>query len=378
MHTEFPLDSDLIHLNHAGVAPWPRRTVEAIARFAEENMRRGSEAYREWMECETRVRSQLAQLINAPTPEDIALLHSTSEGLSVVAYGLDWKTGENVVFARQEFPSNRLVWESLHDRFGVEARAVDLFATDDPEQALIEKMDTRTRVLAVSSVQYATGLRMNLQRLGKACRERGILFCVDGIQSIGAFEFDVQSIGADFVAADAHKWMLAPEGIALFYARPEARERLRLNQFGWHMVEQQFDFEAKTWTAARSARRFEPGSPNMLGIFALHESLGLILDTGLAAVGENISRNISYLIDKSKDIGLEILSPQEAARRAGIMVFRDPETPSETLYTGLQNRHVLCALRGGGVRFSPHFYTPEAALDEALARVEALRKTQSG
>lgn len=369
---EFPLDPEIVHLNHAGVAPWPRRAVQAVQAFAEENMRRGTLAYRDWLEREASLRARLATLINAPSPDDVALLHSTSEGLSVVAYGLDWREGDNVVFAAQEFPSNRIVWESLAPRFGVEARAVDLSAGETPEDALLARVDGRTRLLAVSAVQYASGLRMDLERLGAACRDRGVLFCVDAIQAIGALPFDAQAVGADFVAADGHKWLLGPEGIALFYCRAELRERLRLQQFGWHMVAQSQDFESRSWSPAASARRFEPGSPNMLGTFALHESVGLLLEIGLDSVAEMISRKTSYLIEIAKLYDLEVLSPTTPDRRAGIVVLRHAAADSQRLYQGLMQAGILCALRAGGVRFSPHFYTPTESIDRALGQLRAL------
>ncbi len=371
MHPEFPLDERLIHLNHAGVAPWPQRTVEALQAFAEENMHWGSRHYVQWARREHELRELLRWLINANSPHDIALLKSTSEALSVVAYGIDWRAGENVVTAQQEFPSNRVVWESLQDRFGVETRLADLSGCEPPEDALFALVDEDTRLLAISSVQYATGLRMDLERIGEFCRERDILFCVDAIQSLGAVPFDVKSCGADFIAADGHKWMLGPEGIALFYCRPELRPTLRLNQYGWHMVEDHEDFDRMDWEAAHSARRFECGSPNTLGIYGLHASLSLIFDTGLDHISEMISRKISYLHENINEMGFESLTLQTPARRAGILTFRHPRLDSRALHHHLKEHDILCALRGGGVRFSPHFYTPDEDLERAI---EALKE----
>ncbi|QKQ26912.1 aminotransferase class V-fold PLP-dependent enzyme [Candidatus Reidiella endopervernicosa] len=156
-HPEFPLEEGLCYLNHAAVAPWPLRTAEAVRRFTEENLHLGSKHYPQWMAVEGLLREQLQRLINAPTADDIALLKNTSEGLSLIAYGLDWLQGENIVIAEQEFPSNRIVWESLASQ-GVETRMVDI-SGDDPEQALIDQMNDQTRLLSVSTVQYGSGLR---------------------------------------------------------------------------------------------------------------------------------------------------------------------------------------------------------------------------
>ena len=213
----------------------------AVQQFAEENMRQGARHYTRWLETEVHLREQCRSLLNAPSADDIALLKNTSEALSVVAHGLAWRTGDNVVISDQEFPSNRIVWQSLQED-GVETRCVDLTRGASPEQALVACMDKHTRLLAVSSVQYASGLRLDLDRLGTLCRDRGVLFCVDAIQSLGALPLDVQACGADFVMADGHKWLLGPEGCAVFYVRSQVRERLRLRQYGWHMVEDHLDF----------------------------------------------------------------------------------------------------------------------------------------
>ncbi|MGI8738809.1 MAG: aminotransferase class V-fold PLP-dependent enzyme [Gammaproteobacteria bacterium] len=366
MHPEFPLAEDIVHLNHAGVGPWPRRTIDAIARFADENMRLGSRHYLRWLEVERELREILRWLINAPSADEIALLKNTSEALSMVAYGIDWRSGDNVVASRQEFPSNRIVWESLEPHFGVEVRLADLDQGVTPEDALLAHVDKHTRLLAVSSVQYASGLRMDLDRLGEACRARNVLFCVDAIQTLGALPFDVQTCGADFVMADGHKWMLAPEGVALFYCKPECREQLRLSQFGWHMVEDHNDYDRMDWQPAASARRFEAGSANNMGIHALHASLSLLREEGLSSIHEIISRNTLYLYDSLQDAGFEVITPRASERRAGIITFRHPHKDNRAIYEYLQSAGILCARRAGGIRFSPHFYTPPEFLDRAL------------
>ncbi len=369
-HDEFILDPAVIYLNHAAVAPWPRRTAAAVTAFAEENARCGSQHYLRWAETEARLRGRLARLLGAPSIDDVALLKSTSEGLSVVAYGLDWRSGDNVVSAREEFPSNRIVWESLADQ-GVALHRVPLSGAPDPEGALLDAVDGRTRLLSISAVQYGDGLRLDLERLGRGCRKRGVLFCVDAIQALGAVAFDAQAAQADFVAADGHKWMLGPEGLAVFYVRPELRERLRLRQYGWHMVEAVGDFDRQVWEPARSARRFECGSPNMLGIYGLEASLALIETIGIAYIEKKILENTRYLIDIIQGLHyLELLSPPDDSRRAGIVTARPRTETTEGLSAYLRGHGVQCALRGGGVRFSPHFYTPRDQLD-ALAQMLA-------
>jgi len=361
---EFPLEPGLVYLNHAAVAPWPRRTADAVRAFAEENARRGAAQYAAWLEVERRVRARCAALVNA-APEDIALLKNTSEALSVVAHGFPWQSGDNVVIPDEEFPSNRIVWESLRPR-GVDVREVAL--GDHPEQALLAAADGRTRLISVSSVQYASGRRTDLAALGAACRRRGIAFCVDAIQGLGALPHDVDAMHIDFLMADAHKWLLGPEGIAVFYCRPEWRERLALYQYGWHMVERAGDYDRKDWEPAKSARRFECGSPNMLGIHALDASLSLLLEVGI----EHIERRILARAERLFELvrarpELELITPSAPGRYGGIVTFRHRRRTAAELHARLRERNVICAARGGGVRFSPHFYTPLACLEQAVA-----------
>lgn len=367
---EFPLDPGLIYLNHAAVAPWPLRTAQAVQRFADDNLHRGARDYPRWIETESKLRVQIRDLLNASHADAIALLKNTSEALSVVAWGLDWRAGDNVVISDQEFPSNRIVWQSLGE-LGVETRRVDLTRAATPEAALAGAIDARTRLLSISSVQYASGLRLDLERLGAVCRAANVLFCVDAIQSLGALPLDVQACGADFVMADGHKWLLGPEGCAVFYVRPEIRDQLRLRQYGWHMVEAPLDFAATDAVPAASARRFECGSPNMLGIHALSASLALLAEVGMETVARRVLANSAYLLDAlAARPGCELLTPREPQRHAGIVTFRYRGADPAALYLRLMERDVVCAARGGGVRFSPHFYTRRDQLDAALDAVD--------
>lgn len=366
LKNEFPLDEDLIYLNHAAVAPWPTRTLNAIKNFANENNHQGATHYPNWVITEQQTKDQLRQLINAGSSDEIAFLKNTSEALSVIAFGLDWQAGDNIVTSNQEFPSNRIVWESLSNQ-GVVLKQADLADAASPEQALINQVDNNTRLLTISSVQYASGLKMDLQVLGDFCKKNNILFCVDAIQSIGAVQFDVQNIHADFVMADAHKWMLAPEGIALFYCRKDKRDLLQLKQYGWHMIENHLDYNTPEWEIANSSRRFECGSPNMLGIHALNASLSLLLEYGMENIENELLNKVNYLHDKIATLAdYEIVSNITSGRIAGIIIFRHKSKDQSELFQYLKQNNVVCAERGGGIRFSPHFYTSDETLDKAI------------
>lgn len=363
---EFPQAPGLRYLNHAAVAPWPARSRDALQRFAAENCQLGARDYPRWMGIELRLRQRLQRLLNAPSVEDIGLLKNTSEALSVVAFGIDWRPGDEVLISDQEFPSNRIVWEALAPR-GVQVRVVSLDGSD-PEQDLLDACGPRTRLLSISAVQYASGLRLDLPRLGQGLRQRGVLYCIDAIQQLGALPFDVQAYDCDFAMADGHKWLLGPEGLAVFYCRAERREHLQLQQFGWHMVEQLGDYQRQDWQPAHSARRFECGSPNMLGAVTLEASLSLLEEIGMAQVATQLEQRMDYLQQGLQAIpGLHLHSPLHPERRAGILNFTLQGWDNATLFEQLRQQQVVCAQRGAGIRLSPHFYTPVEVLDDTLA-----------
>ena len=375
MKSYFQLDDNIVHLNHAAVAPWPVVTRDAVISFANENVSIGSQRYNCWLKTEQQLKQRLARLINARSSDEIALLKNTSEGLSLIAQGLGFNAGDNIVIPAEEFPSNKVVWQALETQ-GVEIRLVSVQDIEEPELALINAMDEHTRLLSCSSVQFARGLVLDLTVIGKACRQSDVLFCVDAIQSLGAIAFDVQACAADFVVADGHKWMCGPEGTALFYCRKEVQHRLQLTQFGWHMLKDAFDFSAKNNSLpleqkiATGAQRFESGSPNMMGITALNASLGMLLEIGMKQVQSGVIENADYLLNQLASLDdINIVSPTATGRYAGIVTFQKLNVDNLKLYQHLQDNNVICAYRGDGIRFSPHFHTETKVMDKALKLV---------
>jgi selenocysteine lyase/cysteine desulfurase len=369
---EFPQDSALCYLNHAAIGPWPKRTAQTVANFAYQNLARGGADYPDWLVVEQRLRKRIAALLNAPSADDIALTKNTSEGLSTIAFGLDWRPGDEILGLAHDFISNRMVWEALAQR-GVAYRSIDALPADDPEDAIIQAMTGRTRLVAMSTVHYALGYRFDLERVARACRANGSLLSVDAIQSLGAVPFDLRAVDADFVTGGGHKWLLSPEGLGFLYCRPALRERLTLHQFGWAMRESPYDFEAEAWSPARSARRFESGTPNMLGIHGMDASLSLFEEVGMTFVNSRLADNIDYLSEGLLRIpGVELLTPRRPERRAGILTFRSCVVTGDVLHRSLMDAGVICSPRAGGVRLSPHFYTPQERLDSALEQVADL------
>ena len=366
-----------VHLNHAGVGCWPLRAVKAAQAFAEENSALSSARYDAWEASVRSVRSRLASLIGA-TPEEIALTKNTSEGLSIVAAGIDWRAGDNIVVGSQEFPSNRMIWESLRERAGVEVRSVDLYGSQSfkecPEDALASHIDDNTRLLAVSSIQFNTGYRLDLQALSTQCQKHGALFCIDAIQSLGAVPFDVRSCGADFICADGHKWLLSPEGTGLLYCRRPLIETMRLSQYGWRMVEDPDNYETNEWRIAADARRFECGSLNNLGLQAMDASLSLFFDIGLDAAYRRVSDNVNYLRERIDTDAFTFVTPDNSDKCGGIITIR-PKCNSakggstKVLLKKLLTCNILCVQRAGGIRLSPHFYTTQTQMDYVLEQL---------
>ena len=367
---EFPILQHGHYANHAAIAPWPRATSRAVADFATENSELGPEKYAHWLLRETRLRQMLAGMLNAGSADDIALLKNTTEGICTVANGIDWHVGDNLVLPLAEFPSNRLPWLALQQR-GVEIREVDIRAGAEPEQTLLAHMDDRTRLLSVSAVQWTDGLRLQLETLGAACRQHKVLFFVDAIQQLGAMQMDVKACRIDFLAADGHKWLLAAEGIAVFYCREAVREQLRLSQHGWRMVDTPYTFDREDWQASATATRFEAGSPNTLGQTAMHASISLLQNVGMANVEALIRENSLLLSEKLASIpAIELLRPFEQRRVSGIVSFTVPGKDPAVIQRALRARNLSCAVRSDAIRLSPHFYQAGKPLQEMLNLIE--------
>ena len=318
------------------------------------------------------LRNLVAEMLSARSGEDIAILKNTTEGICTVATGIDWQKGDNLVLPMDEFPSNRLPWLALQ-QLGVEVREVDIRSASDPEQALLARIDQRTRLLSVSAVQWIDGLRLQLKTLGSACRQDGVLFFVDAIQHLGALQMDVQTCNIDFLAADGHKWLLAPEGIAVFYCRREVRDQLSLQQHGWRMVDEAYQFERDNWLPSESAIRFEAGSPNILGQTALYASIGLLQEVGMQKVEACVAENSLILTEGLSNMsGIELVRNFDPKTFSGIVSFRTPGRELSEVHRALKKNQLACAVRGNAIRLSPHFYQAGKPIYEILDVIESI------
>lgn len=367
---EFPILQHGLYANHAAISPWPLCASRAVAEFAFENAETGAEKYARWQLRESKLRKRLAGLVNAASVDDIALLKNTTEGICTVANGIDWQKGDNLVLPAAEFPSNRLPWLALQ-RYGVEVREVDIRNTSDPETALLGQVDSRTRLLSVSAVQWTDGLRLRLEVLGQFCQQNNVLFFVDAIQQLGALQMDVQACGIDFLAADGHKWMLAPEGIAVFFCREKVRAKLQLRQQGWHMLDDPYKFNREHWQPSKTAVRFEAGSPNSLGQAAMFASIGLLQDFGMPQVEALVTANTRILSTGLADIaGVELVRPFDPQRVSGIVSFRPAQRNLLEIQQALKKKGMICTVRGDAIRLSPHFYQAGEPVLEMLDLIE--------
>lgn len=350
---DFPLTEKYIYLDHAGVAPASLRVKAAIEKFLAESAGCGAFQYPRWVQQVIDIRGSCARLINAEIDE-IAFVKSTSHGLSLVAEGLDWEQGDNLLIYEKEFPSNIYPWTNL-ERKGVERRVIPSregrILIDDIRRI----MNSRTRLLAISSVQFANGFRVDLKSLGSLCRDKGTLFCVDAIQSLGAFPMDVKECHIDFLAADAHKWLLGPEGIGIFYCRKDLAERLNPLLIGWKSVQNELDFDNPAFRLKSDALRFEEGSMNLIGIVGLGAAIDLLFEVGIENIEQRVLGLGDLIIHEAEKRGYTVLTPKAREERGGNITICGKFDPAK-MKDALREKGIMVNVRGGGLRVSPHFY----------------------
>ncbi len=364
---EFPVRHSSAYLNTASIGPLPTRSLKAATRYLRDQNTGANSGYSRWAEALERAKEHYARLINVD-PDEVAFAPNTSRGILLVANGLEWRSGDNIVIPEYEFPANMYPWKNLEYR-GVELRVVPeregCFSFED----IVALTDERTRLLAISFVEYSTGFRHDLDRLGTFCRSRGILFCVDAIQGVGALPLDARKTPVDFLACGGHKWLLGPCGTGFFYVGAEMRERIRFGFRCWGSMERPGDFENWTQPLAPTARRFEEGTPNYFGMHALEQSLGLILEIGVEAISQKIFALGDRLAKGLLARGYAIVSSGERPERSGITAFRSNRFDSLEIYRGLYAQGVITACRRGFVRVSPHIHNRAEDIDRLLETI---------
>ncbi|MBM4265189.1 MAG: aminotransferase class V-fold PLP-dependent enzyme [Deltaproteobacteria bacterium] len=368
----FPSASRRIHLDHAGVAPISQRVVEAIERFAHESAETLADRYPYWNARAEVVRAACARLAGASSRQ-VAFVKNTSEALSFVAGGLDWRAGDIVVTVDQEFPSNVYPWRAL-DRLGVETRALSPEAIARDPEAVRAALAGRVRALALSAVAYATGDRPPLADIAALCREQDVLVVVDAIQALGAVDVSLSRDGLDCVAADGHKWICAPEGTGFMAVSDRLLDRLRPIELGWKSVLQPDRYYPYEFHVRHDAAKLEAGSLNLLGVHALGAAVDLALEVGVAKIEDRLANLTGELEEGLRSRGRELLGERGRDARigrsvSGIVCFRPQGTP-ERVRQELWARGVVCKVRLGGLRVAPHHYQDGRDVEAFFERLD--------
>ncbi|MFH1438344.1 MAG: aminotransferase class V-fold PLP-dependent enzyme [Pseudomonadota bacterium] len=364
---QFPVTQNLVYLNHAGVSPLPARSAQKGRAHLQELLSVGAYDPHGMLAMLEMGKERFARLVGASS-DKIAFVKATSEGLSYAAGGLAWKEGDNLLTNSRQFPSNLYPWMALEKR-GVDVRMVEPEAGRVNPDKLFEAADSRTRLLTISSVEFVTGFRHDLERIGRFCRERDILFVVDAIQSLGLVPLNVMECNIDVLAAGGHKWLLGSEGIGGLYVSAHAMDRLEPIEFGWYCVRNCFDFETLDFTLDATARRYEPSIPSILLAGILSESIALLLEHGVDRVYERVAGLVDYLAGKM-DPSWQVLTPMGEAERSGIFTFVVPGIDGAALHRKLHEKKIVVSPRGGGIRVSPHFYNNVADIDVLMEGVK--------
>lgn len=365
---EFPVCQHRAFLAHAAVCPLPQRVASAVASYATQASLDDQELpVRHSLYSQTRDR--VAHLLGAQ-PDEIALVGPTSLALSYVAAGFPFLPGDNVVIYFDDYPSNVYPWTALQSR-GVEIRRIPTPELGRIEtDAILDLVDARTRLVAVASCHFISGWRVDLETLSSQLRPRGVALCVDGIQTAGAFP--TLAAHADFIAADAHKWLLGPCGAGFLYVRKAWQDTLQPVVFGWNNVRCP-DFVAREEISLRSgAQRYEVGSHGVLGLCGFRAALDLILELGVDAIAAELLRKRNHLVSTLQARGWSVLAADAPpARQSGIVSAHRTDLDLPALHARLLERNIVVSLRTDRqlrhyLRFSPHAYTPDSDLDRAL------------
>jgi selenocysteine lyase/cysteine desulfurase len=360
----FPVTRHYVYLNHAAVSAIPQPGLDALSRYWEGQSTRGILNEIEYFPVIEHAREKMARLIGANFSE-VGWVQNTATAISLVANGLDWQAGDNVVTIQGEFPANVYPWLGLRS-IGVETR----FVPQRNGRVLIEDiasaMDERTRLLSVSFVQFSTGFRSDLAALGQLCHERGVLFNVDAIQGLGALQLDVHDAGIHFMGAGAHKWLMGPQGVGLFYVRKDMLDRLRPILANWYSAIDRHDHLNYGQPFVDAASRVEGSTPNVSGLVALDSILGMILEVGLPRIEARIMHLTGRLMEGLGNRGYEVVSSPVLEERSGVVCFKAKGDP-QGLLAQAEAEKIVVAVRAGVVRVSPHFYNTEEEMDMFLS-----------
>ena len=361
-----------IYLNHASSAPMSTRVIDAITKHLHERSVGMIDTYLAYdvskiEECRNHVRT----LIHAGSTDRIALLTNTSEPLNIIASGLTWKTGDRLLLHEAEFPAN--VWPYLNlRRHGVEIDVMPQEKGHPSVQLIAESITDRTKLVALSAVQFLTGHRADLKAIGSLCRERNIIFAVDGIQAVGAVRIDVQEMKIDALAAGCQKWQLGPQGTSWLYLTEELQSKIQPAHLGWLAVAEPWNFFDYNQGLAPTARRYEGGTKNIPGIWGMEAALRIFQEFTPEAIEGHILFLAQMLISGLSVIdGVKVITPVDSGQHAGIVTIELPKTVNDhAVFEKLTRKQVAISLREGKLRYSPHFYNSESEIEFAISATQ--------
>ena len=363
----FPVTERAIYLNHAAVSAPPTPTINAISSQLADVSDNGSVNFRKWLAVRESARQLLAGMLGA-RPEQVAFMRNTSDGLSTVANGLDWRPGDNLVTFRHEFPSNLYPWLRLRDAQGLEVRVCEERDGRVDIEELVRLIDSRTRIVAISQVQYASGFRANLERIGRVARAHDALLVVDVIQALGVIPIDVQAELVDVAAAACHKWLLTPEGVGMLYLSARARERIQPTLVGWTSVPNPEDYGnyEQGWNEGTLA--WETGTGPVALVHGLQASLKLLNEVGISRIQAHLETLTDHLCEQLLNTDYEVVSSRLDGEKSQIVCIRNSAGRSPMdLYTHLKNKNIITAPRGDRLRISPHFYNTLEEIDQLVS-----------
>lgn len=364
----YPITRQYIFMNHAGVSPMSERARAAVEAMAGRLSAKPLTTPLAMEEAD-RLRESLGRLFNCAA-DHIALTRSTAHGISLLAAGLDWEPGDNVVGARGEYPANVYPWVALGRR-GVDFRLADNAGGRVSPEAVLRRVDGRTRVVALSHVEFWNGYRVDLETIGEECRKRGVILAVDAIQSAGALRLDLSRLPVDYVAAGSYKWLLGPQGIGFAWCHPDLLPRITPVLVGTSSVKDRmnyFSYPTDRVDFETTARRLEEGNASLLDMAAFGAAVELFLEVGPDVVEKRVLELAQRLAEGLDRQGYEVVGPwpREEKERSGIVSFRRPGAPPQEILRDLQASHVVGRIHADFVRLSPHFYNTEDEVDRVL------------
>jgi cysteine desulfurase/selenocysteine lyase len=366
-----------VYLNHAATAPMSIRVVESMEAHLHERSIGAIDTYMQFDVAKIeKCRESIRELINAESPNRIAFMTNTSDPINVIASGLEWKSGDRILMHEAEFPAN--VWPYINlKRHGVELDVIPQSKGHPTPQLIADSITPRTKLLALSAVQWLTGYRADLESIGGLCREKNIICAVDGIQAVGAVRVDVQKMKIDAMASGCQKWQMGPHGTGWLYVSEELQKQLQPAYVGWLAVEEPWEFTNRTQGLHATARRYEGGTKNIPGIWGLDAALATLLEFGIDAIEHHILALTQMLINGLQSVdGVRVITPNMYHQRAGIVTIDVPKSVDvKGIFQRFLEQDITISLREGKLRYSPHFYNSPTEIALAVSATREALKT---